>query len=373
MLEDASGTSRNPLDNISIDPAWAEQRAKDIKYMRFCALGLVCTIGATLVTVAMFPAPGPEKKSRNEQNKRKGSSFFTDTRMDTPEKGAEEFQGKPVVVIAGGQRVVARDEITGDQVELVNTGTSTIPHFPKTIKIPSSATTGGPAEENEYTLLGLGIRTVSLFSIQVYVVGMYVQTSSLSALQARMVKEINPTGSALIAGEKDELRSVLLDAEKSYALWDRLLSDPDSGLKTAFRVVPVKNTDFGHLRDGWVRAITSRTQSASKTGDSQFSDDSFGLAMRNFKDLMQGKGKAPTGSIILLTRDADGTLGVLYQGKDGKVEDFGSLKDERIARLVWLGYLGGKNVSSEPARRGIVEGVMELVERPIGSVETKVS
>jgi hypothetical protein len=359
------------MDTISIDPAWAKQRAKDIRYMKFCALGLVCTIGATVVTVTLFPAPAPEKKPQNDQGKSNGSGFFRQTRMDAPEKGAGEFQGKPVVVIAGGQKVIARDESTGQEIELVNTGTSTVPHFPKTIKIPSSST-DGPVEENEYTLLGLGIRTVSLLGIQVYVVGMYVQTSSLAALQARMVKYINPLGSALVAGEKDELRATLLDGEKSYQLWDKLLSEEDLSLKTAFRVVPVKNTDFAHLRDGWVRGITSRTQNAQKKGDAQFSDDSFGLAMKDFKGLMAGKGRAPTASVVLLARDGDGTLGVLYQGKDGKIEDFGRLRDERIARLVWLGYLGGNNVSSEGARRGIVDGIMELVERPIGSVETRV-
>jgi hypothetical protein len=294
--------------------------------------------------------------------------------MDSPAKGADEFQGKEVVLVAGGQKVVARDEKTGKEIELISTGTSTVPHFPKTIQIPSTSgvTTSGVPDEEEYTLLGLGIRTVSLFSIQVYVVGMYVQTSSLPALQARMVKSINPMGSALIAGEKDELRSALLDGDKSYELWNGLLTEENLKLKTAFRVVPVKNTDFGHLRDGWVRGITAKMQAAQKAGDNRFSDETFGAAMKEFKDMMQGKGKAPTGSVILLARDGDGSMTLFYQDKKGVLENFGTLRDERIARLVWLGYLGGKNVSSEGTRRAVVEGVMELVERPIGSVETMV-
>lgn len=359
------------MDNISVDPAWAAERAKHIRDMKYLAFGLACTIGATIVTVLVYPAPPPAKNDRQPGSG--GSSLLPRTNMDSSASN-EEFQGKPVVLIAGGQKVVAQDEKTGEQVELVNTGTSTVPHFPKTITIPSeSSASGGPPGENEYTLLGLGIRTVSLFSIQVYVVGMYVQTSSLPALQAKMVKSINPLGSALIAGEKDELRTALLDGDKSYELWDQLLSPGENvDLKTAFRVVPVKNTDFGHLRDGWVRGITSKVQSAQKAGVQTFSDETFGEAMKDFKALMAGKGKAPTGSVILLVRDGDGALTLFYQDKKGAIENFGSLKDERIARLVWLGYLGGKNVSSEGARKGVVEGVMELVERPIGSVETKV-
>ncbi|KIW01174.1 uncharacterized protein PV09_07458 [Verruconis gallopava] len=367
------GTSRNPMDNISVDPVWAAQRAKDIRQMRYLALGLVCTIAATGITTMLYPAPAARatstKESDGDQN-RNNPGLIPRASMDAPGgKEADEFQGKPIVVIAGGQRVIAKDESNGVAVELVKTGTSTVPHFPKTITLPTSDSDGG---EEEYTLLGLGIRSVSFLGMQVYVVGMYVQTSSLAALQARLVKYINPLGSALIANEKDELKNALLDSERSQQIWDQLLGEKELGLKSAFRIVPVRNTDFGHLRDGWVRGITSRTQDAQRSGDARFSDDSFRIAMKDFKDIMQGKGKAPTGSVILLMRDADGAMRLFFQNKNGKMEDFGSVKDERIARLVWLGYLGGKHVSSEPARKAIVDGIMELVERPIGSVETKV-
>jgi hypothetical protein len=79
--------------------------------------------------------------------------------------------------------------------------------------------------------------------------------------------------------------------------------------------------------------------------------------------------------VVLLTRDVDGKLGVLFQEKDGQDQalDFGVIPDERISRLIWLGYLGGKKVSSDGARNDVVKGIMELVERPIGSIETKVS
>ena len=46
----------------------------------------------------------------------------------------------------------------------------------------------------------------------------------------------------------------------------------------------------------------------------------------------------------------------------------GTMKDQRISRQVWLGYVGGKNVSSEKARESIVNGILELVERPLGTV-----
>jgi hypothetical protein len=356
---------RNPMDEINNHRREAAERAHAIRRMKYCALGIVIGLAGQFLIVSLMPAP-----DGNEQ----GSIwdfYFPKSKTEATEGANERFQGKPVVVAAGGQKLLAHDEKSGEDLEVVPTGTSTIPHFPKTIYLPSA--TQGNEEESEYTLLGLGIRTVSFLSIQVYVVGLYVQTSSLATLQTNLIRHINPIASALIPGEREQLKHALLDADKSYEIWDTLLTEKGSNVKMAVRVVPTRNTDFGHLKDGWVRGITSRMQAASAKGDKSFSDDSFGAALKEFKTILSGKGKAPTGSVILLTRDGNGSMGVLYQEKDGKVSDFGTIEDERIARLVWLGYLGGKNVSSEPARLGVVDGIMELVGRPIGSVETKVS
>jgi hypothetical protein len=162
----------------------------------------------------------------------------------------------------------------------------------------------------------------------------------------------------------------------------------------------VRGTDFKHLRDGWMRGVTMRTDEAdrrqqqqqrvereARAGEgriglpqpvdpSEFADETFGLAMREFKNLFSGRGKAPKGSVLTLTRDSEGVFGVLYQlkGKEGEGQfvHIGEVRDERVSRLVWLLYLGGKNVSSEPARRNIVEGCLGIVERPVGTVEGRV-
>ena len=50
----------------------------------------------------------------------------------------------------------------------------------------------------------------------------------------------------------------------------------------------------------------------------------------------------------------------------------GRVDDERVSRLVWLGYISGENPASEEARKSVVEGVIDIVERPIGTIETQV-
>ncbi|TID24042.1 chalcone-flavanone isomerase [Venturia nashicola] len=375
----------NPADEIALDRHYLAQQAYRLKRMKRAGVGLALTVIAQLIIVYFMSikineAQALEKRKEEEgalangeeiikdpPAEKEGDEWFSKTKMDGP--NPSEFQGKSVVLAPGSQKLVAHDTKTGQDLELVETGTSTIPHFPKTINLPS---TSNNKDDTEYTLLGLGIRTVSFLSIQVYVVGFYIQTSSLNTLQSKLTKRINPLASSLVSTEKQQLRSLLLDGDSSYELWDEILSDKELNLKTAFRVVPTRNTDFGHLRDGFVRGITARTQVAKAKGTSPFEDESFGVAMKEFKALMQGKGSAPTGSVLLLTRDGDGSLGLMYQDKTGKIENFGTLRDERIARLLWLVYLGGKNVSSEPARQGVVEGIIDVVSRPLGSVETKV-
>ncbi|KMU79032.1 hypothetical protein CISG_07339 [Coccidioides immitis RMSCC 3703] len=255
-------------------------------------------------------------------------------------------------------------------------------------------------KEEDYYLLGLGIRTVSFLNIQVYVVGFYIAASDMATLQQRLVREAaSPsisgvpsesavTATSLVPKEREDLRKALLDPEQGEEVWNQILKE--GGIRTAIRIVPTRNTDFLHLRDGWVRAITGRAQRAnvrakalaSKELDAQpqseFADDSFGEAMGDFKALLGGGGggrkSVPKGQTLLLLRDKVGALEILYQPGDAKPSVWlGEVLDERISRLLWLQYLAGKVVASDGARRAIIDGVMGIVERPVGTVEQMVA
>lgn len=303
--------------------------------------------------------------------------------------------------------VITPERTTGRDGEQVPTGTPTVPFFPRKIWLPRSgkvddgksaalpAGTGIPDEEEEYQLLGLGIRTVSFLSIQVYVVGLYVSHSDLSKLQEKIVHAVAAPGvSTLVQGEKGDLRKKLLDAKGSEAIWSRVLKD--AGLKSAIRIVPTRSTSFNHLRDGWIRMIMARRTEAEST------DPGFEVSLGLFKTIF-GSRQLKKGKSLLLERGADGSLGAWLEEDDDETTGSGSgsgaagspnhaaaekkekenkapsrmvwmggLPDERISRLVWMGYLAGANVASERARSSVVDGVIELVERPIGTVDTQV-
>ncbi|KAI0404018.1 chalcone-flavanone isomerase [Xylaria palmicola] len=270
----------------------------------------------------------------------------------------------PFTADAGSKRKTVVHDAEGR--EIVPTGNSTIPTFPRLLELAIGAEEGQEKINGvEYTLVGLGVRTVTFIGIQVYMVGYYVATQDIAAIQSRLVKEINPIATTLIASEKDTLRKALLDPEQGERLWNSILEEVRP--RSIFRIVPVRDTDFHHLRDGFVRAITARSQG----NHAQFGDEAFGLAMKEFRSLFN-RGKVPKGREMLLCRDIAGKLTVTYNDDKTGMGTIGRVDDERVSQLLWLNYLAGKQVASEPARANIVDGIMEFVERPIGTVATRV-
>ena len=298
----------------------------------------------------------------------------------------------------GGQRDAlnsgARVEITGQDhgsdSDQIPTGTSTIPNFPRSIWLPRSggaseegkspalpAGIGSAQEEEEYQLLGLGVRKVSFLKIQVYVVGLYVAKGDMGRLQEEMVRaSVGSGASTLVQGEKEDLRKTLLDGEGSTKVWSEVLKE--GGVRSAVRIVPTRNTNFSHMRDGWIRGIDLRGKGK------EFEGEDFKKAVDEFKAMLGGRGSVGKGKVLLLGRGAHGALRAWVEEdaegadlkntrqKGARMTLLGTIKDERISRLVWMGYLAGKNIASEDARRSVVDGVIEIVERPLGTIETQV-
>lgn len=306
------------------------------------------------------------------------------TKLDSGLPSTDPLAGSDVA----DRNVVVYDE---ESREIVPTGNSTVAAFPRTIELPSythrlappnamsdlvntaqpvsTATAGrdgATTPPTEYTLVGLGLRTVSFLGIQVYVVGYYVATSDIVALQSALVKKVNPIlATMLVPGERDQLRAALLDPAEGEETWRELL---ERGIpsRSAFRVVPVRDTDFHHLRDGFVRAIQARSPPAGTA------TEGLGEAVGEFRALFN-RGSVPKRKELLLIRDGQGRLSIVYgDGRTGGRQLLGTVDDERISRALWLNYLAGKKVASEPARKSIVEGIMEFVERPVGTAAAQV-
>lgn len=351
--------SNRLVDDLDVNHLNAKRRDYEQNRTAFLAAGAIAGIVSFVYTAWKL------KQAIDVQSEKEKRAIKCDAPIPT-----ETFKTE-----AGEKRkVVIRDE---DGQEVVPTGNTTIKLYPRTIDIEDIAppqNAPGPIaaavtdkKGTEFTLVGLGTRTVTFIGIEVYVVGFYVATQDIEKLQHYLVKKINPLATTLIPSEKETLRKALEDATEGEETWNAILKD--AGCRTAFRITPVRDTDFPHMRDGLVRAIQARTGR-----DSEYNDEAFGTAMKTFKQMFQ-RGQVLKKKELLLVRDAAGTLTLTYNSGDFKTPKksvMGSLGDERLSRLLWLNYLAGKKVASEEARRNIINGVMEFVERPVGTVATQV-
>ena len=202
------------------------RRQYQLRRMRFAGMGLLVSLAGLAIVISMIDLESMEKSG---QKRRNGSQ-----QLDASSEANATFQGKEVHVVGAGEgkRVVAQGD--GLEIELAETGTSSVPHFPRTIYLPTSPESRGDADaagaepnalenpgnidnQEEYTLVGLGIRTVMW--IQVYVVGLYIRTKDISAVQQKLIHTVNPIASTLVPGEKDDLKKKLLDPTASREIW----------------------------------------------------------------------------------------------------------------------------------------------------------
>ncbi|CRG85857.1 hypothetical protein PISL3812_02863 [Talaromyces islandicus] len=398
-----AAAGNNPLRSASAEElkSQSEAIAHFRRRMALSAAGIaVCAIGlyATVKTNAFgLPDDAASSNNNNKKDEQGNSNSNGSIKLDGP----AGFPSSPSVIRIQGQ----------DGVEQVETGNSSVPLFPTTVRLPKTlnAATLAPGQDiprtatedddEEYQLLGLGIRTVSFLAIQVYVVGLYIAKSDIAALQQSLVKTgVQPpsehmakngvvAATSLVSTEREALKNLLLDPERGEEAWTSILKE--SNIRTAVRIVPTRNTDFMHLRDAWVRHMTNRAQreaaqikEIAKTGEKpppagEFQDDSFGQSVGEFKTLLSGGGGGrktiPKGQVLFLLRDQRGALDALFQPEpENAIKWLGRIEDERVSRCVWLNYLAGKTVASDAARKSIVEGTMAIVERPVGTVIQKV-
>lgn len=198
--------------------------------------------------------------------------------------------------------------------------------FPLYIPTPASFSSSQP--EPRLRLVGLGVRTVSFLRVRVYVAALYIDESHIS--------------SSISSGETLE------------AHMKRLL---DSGAKAVIRIVPVRNTDFNHLRDGFIRALQARLRKALKRGEVDAESE------KNFQEEIQAVKEAfPRGSVpkgkaldcVVVPKGNDSGLRFEY---DGQV--FGEAQGSgfSVARELVLAYFAEQGEISAPFKKSVEEAL----------------
>lgn len=202
----------------------------------------------------------------------------------------------------------------------------------------------------ELQLLGIGVRAVSFLSIHVYAVGIYIPQSDIIKLPFILNKEKLPF---------EELQKLMLDPESGSAIISKLLN---SGVNLCLRIVPVRPTDFGHLKDGFIRTIMAHPRFKTEGNTEEF-----GEGMNQLKRIFARKRHTPKNRILHLTRDDKGVLRVDFFDAESESkatsELLGTVTEPLVTELLFLQYLSGKQPSSEGARKSSIETLAKLASK----------
>lgn len=182
-----------------------------------------------------------------------------------------------------------------------------------------------------FNLFASGTRLVTFVGFRVYAVGLYLAEADEPVLEKTVRAFVN----------KNVFDGTVQDATADPQLALALVQDVlDAGVRFAVRIVPVRNTDFGHLRDGFVRLIMAHP--AAKQ------DEAVPAAIEALRGAMARKGLVPKGGTLLLEQQTGGRVAISYDGKEHV--EMGTVPNE-VGRYLMMQYLN--------ARKPLLAGVRD--------------
>lgn len=199
-----------------------------------------------------------------------------------------------------------------------------------------------PESCKDLVLVGLGVRTVSFLRVKVYVAALYIDANALESLSK--IPEWRGYEAKWMAGQgpmnSEDLVSTLIE----------------NGFSFAIRIVPVRSTDYAHLRDGFTRSIQGRAKLARKAGQiDPETDESLSSSLLNLKEAFPRsslpKGKAldliftpsPTKGLDLTLEEDKNVLGTVKALPGGPAAARFSIGNQLL-----LAYFANKDEISKP-------------------------
>ena len=250
-----------------------------------------------------------------------------------------------VGVVAGIGGSIAYALLADKPTELETLGAPTTDLQPptKSDPFPSTLNVGSTA----FTCVGTGVRSVTFLQFHVYAVGMYLCNDDLD--KARNILEKHKQNFKL----QDDNLGEVLNSDAGTETVDELLRE---NVRFAVRIVPVRNTDFNHMRDGIVSNIMNRPEAR------QITDSAFGEGITHLKEKFGRKGKFPKGNIMIWCRDLNGGMDSYYGSSDSKLDHLCSVESPDVSRCFFLQYLTGEKPNSPTLKERTLDCLATLVK-----------
>ncbi|KAJ3153869.1 hypothetical protein HDU89_008734 [Geranomyces variabilis] len=186
-----------------------------------------------------------------------------------------------------------------------------------------------------FHLLGLGVRQVTFLNISVYTVGFYLDSRSMDALRKRAA-----TFAPFTSAPEKKLEDVVEPLIRGNS-------------EVSVRVVPVRDTDGPHLRNGFMRILTGRMGHESAT-----LSESDRQAILEAMDVFRAAfptGNVKKGEEFVLTKTAGGALRLQHKGVE-----IAYVRNRWVAERLMEGYLREKKAIAPKLRKSVAAGLQAL-------------
>jgi hypothetical protein len=295
-------------------------RTKDIDWkspLRTLGVRKPMSLGVGLLTLGFFvtfpfwfkqPLPPSYSQDRSEDLPApvRGDSYQEP--QTTPQTSIQSNRSPPPIAVHSIVDSVPKSGLTDN--------------FPQSLKI------NGFAEP--FRLVAWGARTVSFLRVRVYNVALYIPESRYQVLPTFCLSNV--------------------DSDP----WPALIRSYPSPL--LLRIIPVRNTDYAHLRDGFIRSTTVRLNKYPDDDDRKAAVDD---SVAKFRALFP-KSKLKKGDVWTIV--LRGPELRLFAGENME-EELGTVRNDDLARGLISAYLVGSNVVSPDLQQKLKEKLIEIAEQ----------
>lgn len=217
-------------------------------------------------------------------------------------------------------------------------------------------------EGKPFSLLGYGTRKVTFLKFKVYGLGIYIADEDIRkvpvVLDLRFLSSITDADPS--KSHQENLAIALKDPKMSEILINNLL---DANIKFIVRIVPLRDTDFNHLRDGFVKSCV-RNQLVKEQAPEQLDH-----GISEIRDIFKKyRSKCPKNHEFLVETDDQGKTTFIYKnyGKHPEKQklkekvELGTVSEPIVSKALLLNYIAGSSPISEEARLKCVEKLVNL-------------
>lgn len=227
--------------------------------------------------------------------------------------------------------------------------------------IPNQLTLNGEG----FDLIGYGVRQVSFLKFKVYLLGVYIAAEDKPLLKrvfnSNYLESLYETGGG---DHKSNLQMALSEAATSDLLWGNAIS---SGVKFTARICALRNTDMGHLRDGFIRTITNSPvyKSMKRQSEDKTLPGRIDSGLKELRDVFNSfKVSAKKNSNIFMEMNGEGGLDVKVEMFDGEnhsdLRVLGTIGEPLIAQILFTSYIGSNKPLVQQVHETSLHSILSL-------------